>query len=79
MKTIDLDQTNLAECVQAAQCERIVITRGGKPVALIVGVNGLDEEQLELGSSDEFWRLIQTRRQQPTVTRQQLDQRLECG
>lgn len=61
MKTIDLDQTNLDECVQGAQNERIVITRGGRPVALVVSVDGMDEEQLELGSSDAFWKLIEGR------------------
>jgi antitoxin (DNA-binding transcriptional repressor) of toxin-antitoxin stability system len=76
VKTIDVDQTNLNECVQGAQSERIVITQGGKPVALVVGVDGLDEEQLELGSSDAFWKMIEARRQQPTLTREQLEQEL---
>ena len=46
-----------------------VITREGKPVALIVGVEGLDEEQLQLGSSDKFWELMTGRRTQKTMSR----------
>jgi antitoxin (DNA-binding transcriptional repressor) of toxin-antitoxin stability system len=77
MKIIDIDQTTLNDCVGGAQSERIVITRGGKPVALVVGVDGLDEEQLELGSSDAFWKLIEARRQQRTLTREQLEKELQ--
>jgi len=76
MKVIGLKATNLAECIKDAQRERVVITRNGKPVALVVGVEGLDAEQLELGSSSEFWGLITRRRQEATLTRKQLEQRI---
>ena len=76
MKVIALKETNLDACVKDAQNERIVITRNGKPVALVVGVEGLDTEQLELGSSSRFWELITQRRQQKTITREQLNKRL---
>jgi antitoxin (DNA-binding transcriptional repressor) of toxin-antitoxin stability system len=74
MKTIGLEQATLDACVSEAQNERVVITRNGKPVALIVGIEGLDAEQLQLGSSDKFWRLITERRQQKTVSRAILEQ-----
>jgi antitoxin (DNA-binding transcriptional repressor) of toxin-antitoxin stability system len=73
MKTISLEQATLDTCVIDAQRERVVVTRGGKPVALIVGVEGLDEEQLQLGSSDRFWELIAERRAQRTVRRAELE------
>jgi prevent-host-death family protein len=73
---IDLKNTNLDSVVQDAQHERVIITRNGKPVALIVGVEGMDEEQLELGSSDKFWKLIEERRSQETITRVELEQRI---
>ena len=60
MKVIGLKETNLDACVSEAQHEKIVITRTGEPVALVVGVAGLDAEQLELGSNPEFWKLMQT-------------------
>jgi antitoxin (DNA-binding transcriptional repressor) of toxin-antitoxin stability system len=74
LKTIDLGQATLDACLQDAQHERVVITRDGIPVALIVGLEGLDEEEIRLGGSDEFWKLIAERRQQGTVGRAALEQ-----
>ena len=76
MKVIGLNETNLDACVSEAQHERIVITRNGKPVALVVGVAGLDADQLELGSNPAFWELIAQRRRQRTITRAQLEERI---
>ena len=58
MKVIGLQDTNLDSCVSEAQQQRVVITRNGKPVALVVGVEGLDAEQIELGTNPTFWGLI---------------------
>ena len=77
MKTVDIQETNLDACVFDAQSDRVVIMRGGNPVALVVGVEGLDEEQTQLGASDEFWNLISTRRKEPTLDRAALEKRLQ--
>jgi hypothetical protein len=76
MKTVDIQETSLDACVVAAQSDRVVITRGGNPVALVVGLEGLDEEQAELGASDEFWKLISARRKEPTLDRSTLEKKL---
>ena len=76
MKVVGVRDANLEECVQTAQRERVVLTRRGKPVAVLVGVRGLDLEQIELGSSDEFWAMIRQRRRQRTMSRAELDRRL---
>lgn len=76
MKVIGIDEANIEECVKDAQHERVVLTRRGKPVALLVGVTGMDLEQIALGHSDEFWQLIRERRGQKTVSRAELDKRL---
>ena len=73
MKMVNLEQTTLDICVNEAQHEHILITRNGKPVALIVGLEELDEEQLQLGSSDKFWKLISERRQDKTMDRAALE------
>jgi len=75
MRTIDDARAKLGDCVQDAQTERVVITRDGNSVAIIVGVDGVDEEQLDLGTSDEFRTLIQRRRNQETIPRAELEQR----
>lgn len=77
MKTVTLEESDLRTCVEQAQGGRVVVLRNRKPVALIVGVEGLDQEQLELGSSDRFWRLIEERRKQRTITRAELEKRLK--
>ena len=77
MKTVDIQETNLDACVLDAQSDRVVIMRGGNPVALVVGVQGLDEEQTQLGASDEFWKLISDRRKEPTLDRTALEKKLK--
>ncbi len=74
MKTIGIEQATLDTCLRDAQRGRVVITRDGIPVALIVGLEGLDEEQVRLGTSDTFWRLIAERRRQGTLDRAALEQ-----
>jgi antitoxin (DNA-binding transcriptional repressor) of toxin-antitoxin stability system len=74
MKTVPLEVANLDTCVREAQGERVVLTRGGQPVALIVGIEGLDEEQVALGASDKFWRMIAQRRGQASTDRATLEQ-----
>ena len=76
MKAFELEHANLNDCISAAQNEPVVITRVGTPVALIVPVNGLDAEQIELGTSSEFWKLIQARRAEPTISREELENRI---
>ena len=77
MKTIGLEKATLDACIKDVQHERVVLTRNGKPIALIVGVEGMDEEQLQLGSSDKFWKLVQKWRREKTINRAELEQRLE--
>lgn len=77
MKTVDVHETNLDACVLDAQSERVIIMRGGNPVAIVVGVQGLDEEQAQLGASDEFWKLISERRKEPTLDRSALEKKLK--
>ena len=76
MKRMNVDKADLVSCVNQAQNGRVVITRKGKPVALVVGIEGLDREQIELGSSDEFWKLITKRRKQKTLSREALERKI---
>lgn len=54
-----------------------MVVEHGKPVALIVGIEGLDGEQLELASSRRFWSLIEERRRQRTLTREELERTVQ--
>lgn len=76
MKLVNIEKSDLNTCVEQAQRGRVVIIRDRKPIALIVGVEGLNREQLELGSSDKFWRLIEQRRSQKTIARAKRERRI---
>ena len=64
------------ECVDWSQEDRVVITRHGKPSAVMVGVEGKDWEDLVLQTSSSFWKLIEERRKQPTISIKELRTRL---
>lgn len=44
--------------VEVAQSERVIVTRHGKPVAIIVGVEGESIEALLSASEAEFWKIV---------------------
>ena len=50
MKTISVRdlQKNLKKCVEESQKDRVVITKHGKPAAVLVGVEGEDWEDVVL-------------------------------
>jgi len=75
MKQIAVETGDLEFCISQAQQERIVLMRKGKPVALLVGIEGMDPEQVELGSSNKFWKLITKRRKQNGITRARLERK----
>jgi prevent-host-death family protein len=79
MKTVtarDL-QKKVKECVDWSQEDRIVITRHGRPAAVMVGVEGKDWEDLVLQTSSTFWKLVEERRKQPTISVAELRARLK--
>ena len=64
MKTISLAeaQSDFTGVLESSQKQRVVITRNGRPCAVLMGVEGYDEEDLRLASAPEFWHMIQERR-----------------
>ena len=66
MKTIPARklQTDLDAVLQSSQKERILISRDGKPCAILVGVEDYDAEDLCLSTSPDFWLMIRQRRSQ---------------
>ena len=55
----------------------MVITRRGKPAAVMVGVEGKDWEDVVLQTSSTFWKLFEERRKEPTVSIKELRTRLK--
>ncbi len=77
MKTVPVRdlQKKLKRCIDEAQEGRVVITRRGKPAALLVGVEGKDWETVILETDPTFWKLIEERRKEPTISFKELKAR----
>jgi prevent-host-death family protein len=69
-------QKKVKECVDGAQADRVIITRHGRPAAVLLGVEGDGWEDVLLQTGPTFWKLIRARRRQPTISLAQLKRRL---
>jgi prevent-host-death family protein len=80
MKTISVSQarSDLERVLDAAQKERIVVTRAGKPSVVIVGIESYDAKDRALASSAEFWGMIEQRRRGRSISLRELKSRLEA-
>lgn len=69
MRSMTLAQagSDLEAMLKVAQKERVVLTRDGKPSAVLVGVESYDEEDLRLATSTEFWEMIEARRKDQLI------------
>ncbi len=78
MKTISVRdlQKKVKKCVEESQKDRVVITKHGKPAAVLVGVEGEDWEDVVLQTDPSFWKLIRSRRKQETVSLEELKEEL---
>ena len=79
MKTINVRdlQKNVRKCMVASQKDRVVITRHGKPAAVLVGVEGRDWEDVLYQTSASFWKMIQRRRKEKTLSFQEMRSRID--
>ncbi len=78
MKTVTVRdlQKSVKKAVDSAQEDRVVVTRHGQPAAVLVGVEGQDWETVVLETSSELWKLIEDRRGEATVSREELERTL---
>lgn len=60
-------KAGLSAALDEAQHERVLITRNGKPSAIVIGVEGHDYEDVLLMSNPRFWEMIEASRQDPTM------------
>jgi prevent-host-death family protein len=70
-------QKKVKECVDLSQRDKVVITRRGKPAAVMVGVEGKDWDDVALQASSKFWKLIEDRRSESTMSMKELRTRLK--
>ena len=79
MKVVALGKAKneFSACVEEAQHDRVLVTRHGRPAALIIGVAGESIEDLLTRSDPEFWEMITTRRKAgKTVSAEEMRKRL---
>jgi len=69
-------QKRIKECVEASQNEGVVITRNGKPASLVIGVEGVDWEELVLQSDPTFWKMIHERRKEKSISQKEMRHRV---
>ena len=79
MRTISVRdlQKNVKGVVDSAQHDRVVVTRRGEPAAVLLGVEGKDWETVVLETSPAFWKLIEARRKEPTLSTDEVKRRFE--
>jgi hypothetical protein len=81
MKKMTIDESGRAlldEVLANARKDRVLLKRGGRPVALVINVEDKDEEQLELENDPRFWRSIEKARGEPTVPYSKVKERLQA-
>jgi prevent-host-death family protein len=64
MKVMGLREAkqSLSVCIEKAQKDRVLITRHGKPAAVVIGVAGQEMEDVILQMDPKFWEMIEERR-----------------
>lgn len=73
MKMGTNEQSTLDVGINTAQHESVLVTRNNKPRNI---GQWQDDEQWPLENSNKFWKLINERRKQKTISRAQLEQKL---
>jgi prevent-host-death family protein len=81
MKTVSVRdlQKKVRECVDDAQKDRVIITKRGKPAAVLIGVGDKEWESVILQSDPGFWKLIRNRRKQSTLSLEEMRGRLHVN
>ena len=67
MKVVALREAKqkLSATVDESQEQRVLITRYGKPAAILIGVEGEELEDILLRSNPRFWEMIEASRSDP--------------
>ena len=80
LKTISVRdlQKRIRNCMNASQRDRVVVTRRGAPAVLMIGVVGSDWETLALQTNPSFWRMIERRRKEPSISSEEFWRRVEA-
>ena len=61
MKVLGLREAkqSLSVCIEKSQKDRVLITRHGKPAAVVIGVAGQEMDDVILQMDPKFWKMIE--------------------
>jgi prevent-host-death family protein len=78
MKVVPLREAkaSLSSYIQQSQKDRVLITKHGRPAALVMGVEGEDLEDLLTVENPVFWEMIEQRRTSRTLPLEEMRRRL---
>lgn len=79
MKVVPLGKVKneLSNYVEKSQRDQVLITRHGRPAAILIGVEGESIEDVLTASDGDFWALIEERRKQSkTISAEEVRRRL---
>lgn len=78
MKSVEAGQfaANVDQYLRASLSEAIILTKAGRPCAVVHGLD-YDDEQMQLVNSPEFWTMIRQRRSGPTIPWEIAKERLD--
>jgi len=77
--TIEQLAEHVDDIVATAPNEKILLTKAGKPFAMISDASAYDEEDLAYINDPKFWEMIAKRRKEPTVSDETIRRRLEAA
>ncbi len=69
-------KAQFSECLEHAQQDAIVITKHGKPTAVIVGAEGKELQDVVLINDKAFWQMIRKSRKQKTYSLEEAEKAL---
>jgi prevent-host-death family protein len=69
-------RNNFAQVMDLAQQGYVMVTRQGRPAMLLMGVEGLDPEQIDLGLDDDLWEEIERARNSGYISSKQMAREL---
>jgi prevent-host-death family protein len=58
---------DVSNYLAVAQKEHVIVTRNGRPLALLIGLENKDAEDFRYMTSGKFWRMIEETRRMPTI------------
>ena len=69
-------KAQFSECLEHAQQDAVVITKHGKPTAIIVGAEGKELQDVVLINDKAFWQMIRKSRKQKTYPLEEVEKAL---